>query len=302
MINVFGGRGFIGSVFVKRMAELEHERVIKHCEETGERYMQAMERSCLLNDREDYVPHTNNILYFISTVDNYNVLTNPFIDIETNLITMMKVLSNITDKENTVFNFISSWFVYGEATEPAKEDSVCNPKGFYSITKRTAEELLISYCQTFGIKYRIMRLANVIGPDDRKTSTRKNAIVWMMKELQCDRSVYMYDGGMLTRDMIDVEDCVDAIKLVMDKGELNSIYNIGNGTPYTLNDILTVAKRITNSKGELKSSEAPPLHNLIQIKCAKMDTTRLRALGYTPKHTLEDTINRILYGNQNTNT
>lgn len=273
MINVFGGRGFIGSAFVNKVD------------------------GCVLNDRNDYIPKTNNILYLISTVDNYNVLKDPFIDIDTNLTTLMKALSNITDRENTVFNFVSSWFVYGESNEPSKEDGSCCPKGFYSITKRTAEQLLISYCQTFGIKYRILRLANVIGTDDRKTSNKKNAIVWMINEIKAGRPVYMYDGGMTTRDIIDVDDCVDAIKLVMDKGELNTIYNIGNGTSHTVKDILLLAKNLTNSDSPLNYAEAPLIHNLVQLKCVKMDTTKLRELGYVQKYTLSDTIGRILDGN-----
>ena len=43
-----------------------------------------------------------------------------------------------------------------------QENALCDPKGFYSITKRTAEQLLISYCETFNIKYRIVRILCVV--------------------------------------------------------------------------------------------------------------------------------------------
>ena len=91
-------------------------------------------------------------VYFISTVDNYNVHTDMHIDINTNLNVLMDVLKSFRESSpDAVFNFISSWFVYGNVPLPAKEDSHCNPRGFYSITKRAAEQMLISYCETFGL-------------------------------------------------------------------------------------------------------------------------------------------------------
>ena len=81
---------------------------------------------CVVNHRNDLVPKTNNILYLISTTDNYNVKTNPYIDIETNLTTLIRVLENARQLEDIVFNFASSWFVYGDVPLNADENSYCN--------------------------------------------------------------------------------------------------------------------------------------------------------------------------------
>ena len=42
-----------------------------------------------------------------------------------------------------------------------------------------------------------------------------------------------------------VEDVCRAIKLVMDKGELNEIYNIGSGQPTKVSEIVELAKKLT---------------------------------------------------------
>lgn len=268
-INVFGGKGFVGSNFVKGRTD------------------------CIVNDRDDYAVYSNNILYFISTNTNYNVFTNPFVDIDTNLTVLMKVLSNITDRENTVFNFISSWFVYGDTELPAKETSHCNPKGFYSITKHTAEQLLISYCKTFGIKYRILRLANVIGPGDAKVSPQKNAIVYLVHQLKENKPIRLYDGGKLYRDVIGINDCVTAIDLVINRGELNTIYNIGNGVPIELYDIIMKAKTTLDSTSDIEYIDTPDFHKVVQVKSMYMDATKLRQLGYTPQQTLDELIHQL---------
>ena len=77
-------------------------------------------------DRDDRVPKTNNILYMISTTDNYNVHANITLDVDTNLKVLCEVLEHCK-KKNIVFNFISSWFVYGTVDLPATEDTPCNP-------------------------------------------------------------------------------------------------------------------------------------------------------------------------------
>ena len=136
-ISVFGGTGFIGS----RFCEMYPHNAVKI-------------------ERESRIPINKDILFLISTTDNYNIFTEPTKDIETNLIILMEVLKNCTPK-NT-FNFVSSWFVYGNQPLPIKETSQCDPKGIYAITKRCAEQLIICYCVTFKIPYRIFRLENVL--------------------------------------------------------------------------------------------------------------------------------------------
>lgn len=254
LLNVFGSTGFIGSNFVKNL-------------------------SCVINHRYDYNPKTNNILYFISTVDNYNVLNNPFIDIDTNLTVLMKVLKNTNP--GSTFNFISSWFVYGDTDLPAHEESVCNPKGFYSITKRAAEQLLVSYCETFNINYRILRLANVVGQGDKKVSKKKNALQYLINEMKCNININLYDGGNFIRDYIYVDDAVEAIKLVVERGDLNKIYNIGNGEPVVFADLISYAANKLDFKGVVGSMEQPMFHKTIQVKSMYLDNTELKKLGYT---------------------
>jgi len=261
-IQIFGGSGFVGSEFVKQNP------------------------GCIVNARDDYRIKSDNILYMISTVTNYNVKTDPYIDIDTNLSTLMRVLEQCKELDLT-FNFVSSWFVYGETEMPATEQSNCYPNGFYSITKRCAEQLLISYCETFGIKYRILRLANVAGSGDKKASPQKNALQHMINELKAGRDVNVYDGGNLYRDYIHVSDAAKAIKTIMDKGEVNTIYNVGNGKPLLFKDMIEYAKELIGGNGKLNPIEIPQFHKTVQVRSMWMLSDKLKSLGYEPKYDLE---------------
>ena len=255
MISLYGP-GFIGRNFY-HMYEPETEIVPKFARE----------------------PKSNDILYMISTVDNYNVHDNITLDVHTNLHVLCEVLDHCRSKDIT-FNFISSWFVYGKGITPASETSPCNPQGFYSITKFCAENLIRSFAQTTGMKYRILRLCNVMGPEDRKANRKKNAIQWMINELKADRDVEMYDNGSHCRDIMHVDDVCRAIKLVMDKGGTNEIYNIGSGNATTVSEIMSLAKHYTRSRGGLLNIDPPEFHKNVQTQNFWMDTTKLKALGF----------------------
>jgi len=270
MVNLFG-KGFIGSHYEKMYP-------------------------CVVNDRNNLQPElgqARDILYMISTVDNYHVTTNPYIDIDTNLTTLIKVLENwrknLYRSDDSVFNFASSWFVYGDTDLPAKEDSQCNPKGFYSITKRTAEQLLISYCETYGLKYRILRFANVLGPGDTKVSKKKNAVTYMINEMKNHRPVNVYEGGEFIRDYIHVKDLCRAVNLVVNQGELNKVYNIGNGLATKFIDIINYAVTL-GSQSAITMIDQANFHKIVQVKSMYMDTVSLQSLGYQPEYSIQDIV------------
>ena len=284
IVNVFGGHGFVGSEYCK-----------------------ISKQDCIKNDRDNYQVQSANCVYFISTVDNYNIHIDSLLDINTNLIVLVKVLDEYRNYvketgEKGCFNFISSWFVYGqdsgfgEGSHGIPETDPCDPKGFYSITKRCAEQLLMSYCETFDLNYRILRLANVLGAEDKKVSSKKNALQYLLGEIAANRPVDLYDSGYFYRDYIDVRDCARAINLVVNNGELNSIYNIGNGYPIIFRDILRYARDSMDSASELRTIEQKEFHKKVQSsRSFFMDNSKLRGLGYRPDYDIQKTVDDIIY-------
>ena len=271
MISIFGGTGFIGSKF----------------------YNKHKENSVLI-PRDEVQPKSNRVLYLISTVDNYNVLENPFIDIETNLIHLMKVLDNCKGKD-IEFTFISSWFVYGDTHLPARETSPCRPKGFYSITKLAAEQLIESYCKTFNIKYKIVRLGNVIGKGDGKVSKKKNALQFLVDELKADRDINLYNNGEFYRDFVHVDDVVAGIKFVMDRGESGETYNLGSARKPTLfKDIIAYAKQEIGSNSNIGTMEASDFHKIVQVESMYLDSSKLGSLGFFPSIGVYEAVKQMI--------
>jgi nucleoside-diphosphate-sugar epimerase len=261
-ISVYGGTGFIGGTF----CEMFPEEVV-------------------LVPRNNREPETNEVLYFISTTTNQSVFSNLHIDIDTNLSIFVDVLEKCKNKDIT-FNFISSIFVYGNDILNAKETDCCNPRGFYSITKRCAEQLLVSYCETFGIKYRILRISNVYGLD-KTVSSGKNVLGYMIGLLKENKDINLYGGGKFLKDYMFVDDVCRAIRVVLEKGNQNEIYNIASGTSMLFVDIIQRAKDMIQSKSSLISISFPKEQEYLQIKNMSLNIDKLNGLGFNCNIDLE---------------
>lgn len=261
-ISVFGGNGFIGGKFCEMFPE-----------------------DTVMIPREQREPETNEIINFISTTHNYSIFDDVLKDINTNVVIMLQMLNEAKNKfgNNFIFNQVSTWSVYGNVELPAKEDYYCNPTGFYSITKRTAEQMLISYCKTFDIKYRIFRLCNVVGESDKIVPKKKNALQYLINELKENRDVNLYHNGDFLREYMYVDDICSAIHLCIDKGNTNEVYNIGGGTKQVFADLIDYCKNHLNSNSKVNRINPSGFHDIVQAKDMFLDSSKLMELGFTPK-------------------
>ena len=278
-ISIFGSSGFVGNHYLNMFLD-----------------------NCIPIEREDDNPKSNDVLYFISTVHNYNIFENPYLDVNTNLLKLIKVLECFKNTtSNGVFNFISSWFVYGKnCTLNTKESDICDPTGFYSITKRAAEQMLICYCNTFNLNYRILRLTNIIGPGDVGCSVKKNAVQFMITELCHNKPIKVYDNGSNIRDFMDVTDACRAINVCIKKAPPNEIINISNRQPKSIGDIILNVKNKTQSTSNIEYISAPKFHKIVQVKDVCLNNDKLLSYGYTPSINTDESVENIIKSVRNT--
>ena len=267
-LSVFGGTGFIGGKFCQMYPD-----------------------KVTLVPRDSRNPATKDVLYFISTTTNQSVFKDLHVDIDTNLTLLMDVLSNCRDKDIT-FNFVSSCFVYGNDVLDAKETDCCNPTGFYSITKRSAEQLLISYCKTFDIKYRIFRIGNVYGLDPTITPG-KNVLGYMIGLLKQHKDIKLFDDGDYKKDYMFVEDICRAIKFLIKKSETNQIYNVATGSSMTFKDILLTASDMVSSRSEFIPVPFPKEQEYLQVKNMTLNVDKLSSMGFLPKMSFDEGLNQM---------
>lgn len=272
-INVLGASGFIGG----RFCEIFSDKVIP-------------------NERNDFTIKSKNILYFISTVDNYNIHEDLTLDVETNLKVFTSFLQNVKNNKDVTLNFISSWFVYGKNYDiPFDEDlTQCNPKGFYSITKLCAENMLKCFCETFGIRYRILRLSNVLGEMDKKISSKKNALQFLIKKITENEDIHLYYNGEVLRDYLYVDDICEGINLCIEKAPINQIINIGRGSPSRLLDVVELALKKSDSSSKIINIQPSDFHNIVQVRHSYLNTKKIKSYGFTPKYSMEMIVDKLV--------
>lgn len=280
--SVFGSLGFIGSHLAKdsRCIPVETSR----------------------EDRGIIQFPTNRAIFLRSTVHNYHPKDGDvFTDVETNLLHMLQTLKSGHDKFGKDFEFIyiSTWFVYGNAfsCHPSEMD-ICNPSGFYSITKYAAEMLIRSYCETNGIKYKIIRLANVLGIGDEKASKRKNALQYMVKTLCEGGTIDLYIGDFY-RDYLHVSDAVSGILSVAERGNSGEIYNVGSGKGSIVSDLVYYAQDKIKSRGLsgglINLVEPPDFHKIVQTHSLWLDIRKVcRDTQWQPKKSAIECIDEIV--------
>jgi nucleoside-diphosphate-sugar epimerase len=227
--------------------------------------------------RNELKPKHSKILYLISTTSNQNVYEDPTLDVKTNLLELTKRLDACRKAGVYEFNFVSSWFVYGKETNECKEDAYCKPKGFYSITKLAAENLVIDYCNTFGMLWRIFRLGNVYGGKD-KGSEKRNALHKFINDIRDHKDIEIYRD--VARDYIHIFDVCRAMCLLLHTGNMNTIYNIGTGEKKSLVSLLTKAKWHLKSPSKITCVDPPLMYN--QAISTYMNVDRLFELGFIP--------------------
>jgi len=273
VISVYGSTGFVGSSFVLNFP-LQTIRIPK-------------------NENE---PLSDEVLYLISTNHNYHVFTDPHLDINTNLNKLIDVLEACRSSgRDCTFNFVSSWFVYGKKTKfPVKESDECNPEGFYSITKHAAERMVASYCNTFKMKYRILRLTNMIGENATDVSIKRNALQYMIETLFKGGDIKLYNDGSDIRDFMHISDACRAIMKCIENAPVGETINISNSEPHTIGELVRYAHNRMGRSGTITSVDPPDFHKVVQSKDMYLDNSKLLSYAYTPTIDTYRAVDRIV--------
>lgn len=125
------------------------------------------------------------------------------------------------------FIHVSTDEVYGEGedfeTEPMREEHILEPTNPYAATKAAAEFLVKSYLRSFHLPCIITRGNNVYGPHQFP----EKLIPKFTNQLLRDTPVTIHGDGQNTRNFLYVEDVARAFDIILHKGVVGEIYNIG---------------------------------------------------------------------------
>lgn len=269
-ILVTGGAGFIGSNLVDAMIEKGHSVAIVDDLSTGQEAninpkadfhkVDISDYDSLAKALETVKPEA--IFHMAAQINVRKSVENPVRDVEVNI----KGTVNLLDlaARHNVGHFIFSstgGAIYGDkAQRPTPEKEESNPQTPYGINKLASEKYIQFFSREHGIKYTILRYANVYGPRQNPLAGAGVVSIFAYKMLK-QEPMTMFGDGSQTRDYVFVRDVVKANISALEKGT-NGIFNIGTGQETSLNDIVSALEKVTGTKADIKHLPANPSEQL----------------------------------------
>jgi dTDP-glucose 4,6-dehydratase len=173
---------------------------------------------------------------------------------------------------------ISTDEVYGSIERGSfKETDALMPSSPYSASKAGADRLAYSYFVTYGLPVIITRGSNNFGPYQYP---EKLIPLFVTNAIE-DKALPIYGDGKNVRDWIYVEDHCDAIDFILANGKDGEVYNIGGDNE---RNNLEITEMILAGLHKPKSLMAFVKDRLGHDRRYSLDTNKLAALGWKPKH------------------
>ena len=182
------------------------------------------------------------VIHFAAQSHVDNSFSNPLQYTQDNIVGTHVLLEAIRCYKNiTKFIHVSTDEVYGESicqeTDIKSEKSKLNPTNPYSATKASAEMLVNSYVYSYNLPIIITRGNNVYGPKQYPEKLIPKFINFLLDNKKCT----IHGEGLTERSFLYVDDVIKAFELILFKGKIGEIYNIGTNFEYS---VLEIARRL----------------------------------------------------------
>lgn len=292
---VAGHRGMVGSAIVRRLAGEDCEIV------TADRAQVDLLRQA---DVERFVADRKPQAIMLAAAKVGGILANSTrpaefifenLAIETNVIDA--AFRNRTEK----LVFLGSSCIYPKlAQQPLTEDALLTgpletTNEWYAIAKIAGIKLCQAYRKQYGCDFISAMPTNLYGPGDNfdpETSHVMAALIAKAVKAKRDgaRSIELWGTGTPRREFLHVDDCADAIVHLTKTYNGLSHINVGSGSDIT---VLELAKKILDAAGlqaEIVFDRSKPDGTPRKL----MDSSRLAALGWTPKIPLEEGLKQAI--------
>lgn len=315
-ILVTGGAGFIGSAVVRHIIRDTQDAVINLDKLTyagnleslaevaaSDRY--AFEQVDICNRAEldrVFATHKPDAVMHLAAESHVDrSITGPADFIETNIVGTYTLLeaaraywSELDESRKQAFRFhhISTDEVYGDLPHPDEvssgselplftETTPYAPSSPYSASKASSDHLVRAWRRTYGLPTIVTNCSNNYGP----YHFPEKLIPLMISRALADEELPVYGNGENVRDWLHVSDHCEAIDLIIHKGKVGEVYNIGGHNERTnLQVVQTILKALDKPESLIKYVKDRPGHD----RRYAIDPTKIETeLGWKPKYNFD---------------
>ncbi|MEA2111206.1 MAG: NAD-dependent epimerase [Campylobacterota bacterium] len=239
-------------------------------------------------------------------------LENPHAYTQSNIVGFLNILEGCRHQKIMNLSFASSSSVYGlNESQPFKtSDTTEHPVSLYAATKKSNEMMAHSYSHLYGISATGLRFFTVYGPYGRPDM----APIIFADAISNNRELKVFNHGNMSRDFTYVDDVVQGcIKVINNPAKKNpdwnaknpeiqssiapyKLYNIGHNSPVNLMEFITLLEK---KLGRTATKIMSDLQDGDVVSTYADVGGLMHDLGYTPKTSLEEGIDKFVTWYQN---
>jgi UDP-glucose 4-epimerase len=301
-VVVTGGAGYIGATTVQSLIESGHDCVVFDTLSKG--HAQAIpdsvqliegdvaDRPLLENVFREHRPEA--ILHFAAWIEAGESMHVPEKYFRNNSASTLTLLESMMANGVGKLIFSSTAALYGEPERiPIQEDASLKPTNAYGESKLLVERMLAWFNRIHGFRYASLRYFNAAGSNGHSGELHEpeSHLIPLVLQVASGKrehiSIYGTDypteDGTCIRDYIHVSDLADAHVLALEALDQHDklIYNLGNGTGFSVRQVIDSARRVTGKA--IKAVEAPRRAGDPAVLVAGSEKIR-RELNWRPKY------------------
>ena len=297
---VTGGAGFIGSCFVRHELKKHPDYKIINLDaltycgnienlkdiENNPNYKFVHGNICDKKLVRDLISECDCVINFAAESHVDNSIKHPEIFIETNVQGTLSLLQASKELGIERFLQVSTDEVYGTLGKTGYfyETTPLAPNSPYSASKAGADMLVRAYRETYGLPTLNTRCSNNYGPYQYP----EKLIPFFISQLLKGEKVPVYGDGLNVRDWLYVYDHCEAIDVVLHKGKVGEVYNIGGHNEKTN---LEITHLILDAMGKDASSIKYVEDRLGHDRRYAISNDKITSeLGWQPSVTFEEGI------------
>lgn len=289
---VLGGNGFLGTHIASGLvSDGWRVRVIDRSPPLSE-----ADRGVEWIDRDlcDHAPWAEMLTDSTVVIHGYSTTTpttsdaDPVYDVESNLLSTLRILDACATAGVSRFVFVSSGgAVYGiPRALPVREDHPLAPISSYGIVKAAVESYVRHYCTRLPMTYAILRPGNPFGVG-QVPGRGQGVIPTYLKALLDRTPIRMFGDGEQVRDYLYVNDVARGCVLAASSPR-NLVLNLGSGRGLSLNSLLQILTSVTQIE-PVRIDHLPSRSS--DIRALILDTARAEAeLNWRPEVPILDGI------------
>ncbi len=305
-ILVTGGAGFIGSNFVHYMLDQYPDDLIINYDSLT--YAGNLENLKGIEDKDNYLfvkgdINNREFLEHLITQHSIHYIVNfaaeshvdrsilgPEVFINTNVLGTQTLLEVARKHNIERYLQVSTDEVYGSLDKDGyfTETTLLSPNSPYSASKTSADHLVHAYHHTFGLPTLITRCSNNYGP----YQFPEKLIPLMIINALNDKPLPVYGDGLNVRDWLHVKDHCMAVDLVLRKGRVGEVYNIGgNNEKQNIEIVKLILKGLNKPETLIQYVKDRPGHD----RRYAIDASKIKdELGFTPIYTFEQAMEETI--------